>query len=261
MCLLLVGSQTHAADHGITGKKLLMTTTRYVVLSKDTDNIVDVRFVVPAPDRFVSFGANSYSLPDGYWSTHATNSIFKYKNPLAPDPSPVKIVRVKNGLLKVVAKGSSLPVPIGDATINVVLNLGFERYCMTFTGTGDGNKFLVKFADQGSCPPPPAACADSGYPTCGGSCPSGQVCQAIVQGFCNFQVCDFCLAAQECSCVAENATCAGLSSPGGGCFAAGNTPFTFGVCPPGDACVDVKVFMDDNPDIFEERRQCQGAPP
>jgi acetyl esterase/lipase len=66
----------------------------------------------------------------------------------------VKIAKVKAGLLKVVAKGSAVPVPNGPATINVVLSLdgGTNLYCMRFTGTGDGAKFLVKDSAAGICP-------------------------------------------------------------------------------------------------------------
>ena len=58
-------------------------------------------------------------------------------------------------MLKAVGKGAPIEVPNGPATIDVVFSLdgGTNTYCMTFAGTGDGNKFLVKDAPAGTCPP------------------------------------------------------------------------------------------------------------
>jgi acetyl esterase/lipase len=87
--------------------------------------------------------------------TNGSGTLFKYKNTSAPGgPSVVKIATVKAGLLKVVAKGLPVPVPNGPGTIDVVLSLdgGTNTYCMTFTGTGDGAKFLVKNSAAGICP-------------------------------------------------------------------------------------------------------------
>lgn len=82
------------------------------------------------------------------------SATFKYKNASAPSgPSSVKITKVKAGLLKMVAKGVPFAVPNGAASIDVVVSLdgGTNTYCMTFSGTGDGSKFLAKDATAGSC--------------------------------------------------------------------------------------------------------------
>ena len=113
-------------------------------------------------DSSVSFddgnGAVTFSLPATLWRTDRSSTLFKYKNASAPSgPSPVKVTRVKPGLLKIVAKGLPFAVPNGPASIAVVLSLdgGSNTYCMNFTGTGDGMKFLVKDAA------PPATCPHS----------------------------------------------------------------------------------------------------
>jgi acetyl esterase/lipase len=154
--------QARAADQGITGKKLLLRSTPHLVLlSKDPTISIAGSNPVGGLDSSIFFddGTNTatLSLPASNWSANSTGTIFKYKNTLAPaGPSVVKIAKLKTGLLKVVAKGLPVPVPTGagPATIDVVLSLagGANRYCMTFTGTGDGSKFLVKDAGPGSCP-------------------------------------------------------------------------------------------------------------
>ena len=59
--------------------------------------------------------------------------------------------------MKIVAKGLPFAVPNGPASIAVVLSLdgGSNTYCMNFTGTGDGERFLVKDAAAGTCPHSP----------------------------------------------------------------------------------------------------------
>ena len=48
------------------------------------------------------------------------------------------------------------PVPSTGATVNVKMRVGLDKYCMAFTGTGDGSKFLVKDAAASpSCPVTP----------------------------------------------------------------------------------------------------------
>ena len=155
--------EARAANQGITGKKLLLNSApKVVLLSKDASINITGSDPVGGADSSITFddGANTatLSLPSSNWSTNGSGSLFKYKNASAPSgPSIVKIAKVKPGLLKVVAKGLPIPVPNGPATINVVLRLdgGTNSYCMTFTGTGDGAKFLVKDAATGICPPPP----------------------------------------------------------------------------------------------------------
>jgi hypothetical protein len=146
-------------DHGITGKKLLLKSTpKLVLLSKDLSINIIGSDPISGSDSSITFddGTNTvtYSLPASGWSANVSATLFKYKNALAPGgPSEVKIAKLKSGLLKVVAKGLPFPVPNGPATINVVISIagGMNTYCMTFEGTGDGNKFLVKDAEAGVC--------------------------------------------------------------------------------------------------------------
>jgi hypothetical protein len=161
-------------------------------------------------------------------------------------------------------------VPNGAASINVVLSLdgGTNTYCMTFSGTGDGTKFLVKDATAGTCaapppaptatntanpnetptPTPPAAtptdtpggaCAANGFPACGGSCPSGQVCQAMKRFDCtDCTDPNSCTEFQpSCTCVPAAGTCAGsVFDPA--CNLFGTVTFTYGPCPSGEACYE-----------------------
>lgn len=157
--LWAVTPQAHAADQGVAGRKLLLKgTTKLVLLSKDPGISIVGSDPVGGSDSSITFddgtNAATLSLPTGNWSTNGSGSLFKYKNATAPSgPSIVKIAKMKAGLLKVVAKGVPVPIPNGPGTINVVLSLdaGSNVYCLTFAGTGDGAKFLVKNSAAGVC--------------------------------------------------------------------------------------------------------------
>lgn len=165
---LVMGVNADAVDQGIGGKKLLLKTTpKLVLLSKDP-SLMPSFFANPVSedDSFVAFvrpggPAVSFGLPANLWSNTASGG-FTYKNRSAPTgPSPVKIAKVRDGFLKVVAKGLPFPVPNGAGeTIDVVFSLdgGTNTWCMSFTSTGDGSKYLAK--DAGA----PSSCA----PVCGG---------------------------------------------------------------------------------------------
>jgi poly(3-hydroxybutyrate) depolymerase len=153
-----VTPQARATDQGITGKKLLLKGTKFVLLSKDPSISIIGSDPVAGSDSSMTFddGSNTatLSLPSSNWTVNGSGTLFTYKNTAAPSgPSVVKVVKVKGGLLKVVAKGAAIPVPNGPGTIDVVLSLdgGTNTYCMTFTGTGDGTKFLAKDSAAGSC--------------------------------------------------------------------------------------------------------------
>ena len=269
-----------ATDQGVTGKKLLLKSGKFVLLSKDPSIGVAGSDPVGGADSSVSFndgsGPVSLALPKTLWSANGSATVFKYKNPDAPSgPSVAKVAKVSGGLLKAVGTGAPLAVPNGAATIDVVLTLdgGTNTYCMTFVGTGDGSKFLVKDAAAGTCPgsgavtptpTPPAAtptdtpggaCAASGYPACGGSCPSGQVCQAM-------QVvnCDGCTGSAfcgqpvtSCTCVPAAGTCAGsVFDPTCSLYVA--AAFTYGPCPSGEICFESDVLS--SPVL----RSCQAPP-
>lgn len=161
--LAVLAAQAIAAEQGIGAKKLLLKGSKFVIVSKDASIAITGSDPVGGADSSLTFddgnGAVTLSLPAGLWSTNGSGSLFKYKNALAPaGPSAVRIVKTKAGLIKIVGKAAPIPVPSGAATIDVRLSLDGTTniYCMTFTGTGDGSKFLVKNAAVGSCPPPTA---------------------------------------------------------------------------------------------------------
>ncbi len=160
--LWVVTPRARAADHGITGRKLLLKSTpKLVLLSKDPGINITGSDPVGGSDSSLTFDDGTttatLTLPASNWSANGSGTSFTYKNKSAPaGPSVVKIARLKSGLLKVVAKGLPVPVPSGPGSIDVVLRLdgGTNVYCMTFTGTGDGAKFYVKDAAAGVCPAP-----------------------------------------------------------------------------------------------------------
>jgi predicted esterase len=165
--------QVRAADQGVTGKKLLLKSApQLVLLSKDATISTTGSDPVGGSDSSITFddGTNSatLALPSGNWTANGAGTAFNYRNSSAPaGPSAVKVAKVKPGLLKVVAKGLPVPVPNGPKTINVVLSLdgGTNKYCMKFTGTGDGSKFLVKDATAGTCSGPTATATPTATPT------------------------------------------------------------------------------------------------
>lgn len=269
--LLLAGSAAHAADHGITGKRLLLKggTSELVVKSKDPSFSIAGSSPVGGSDSSITFDNRidppvTLNLPANLWSANGAGTLFKYKNAAAPDgPSMVKAVKLKPGLLKVVAKGLPFSVPytgsFGSASIGVVLSLdgGNDRYCMTFTGTGDGDKFLVKDAPIGTCQlcgdtvrEGTEICDGADAPTCPGSCQPNCTCPVCGdnarQGT---EECDgtddascptFCLGNCTCNGNAE-ACCQFLGSCGGGsadsCTFSGGTPVGGGaVCDASGTC-------------------------
>lgn len=158
--LLLLAAPVQAVDQGITGKKLLLKNQRKtVVISKDPKVSITGSDPVNGADSTITFAigtyTNTYNLPASNWAASGGGTLFKYKNTAAaPGPSAVKITKLKSGLLKLVANGNALSVPVGDATIDVELRLdgGTNRYCMTFPGSGNGDTFLGKDAEAGDCP-------------------------------------------------------------------------------------------------------------
>jgi hypothetical protein len=97
-----------------------------------------------------------------------------------------------------------VPVPNGPGTIDVVVSLdgGSNTYCLRFTGTGDGNKFLVKESGPGTCP--------GGGPVCGNNIIEGtEQCDGTQGGACPGQC-------QSCTCPAPS--CGnGTLDPGEAC--------------------------------------------
>ncbi len=160
LAVLLMATSALAAEQGVAGKKLLLKSGKIVLLAKDPSISIAGSDPVDGADSTISFddgsGPQVLSLPTSYWTANGAATLFKYKNAAAPNgPSVIKVAKVKGGLLKLVGKGAALAVPNGPASINVVLRLdgGSNTYCMTFIGSGDGMKFLVKDATAASCAP------------------------------------------------------------------------------------------------------------
>lgn len=168
---LLGAGNAIALDQPITGKKLwLKSTPKFVLLSNDAGiEISGSDPQCPGGDSSLVMddGVNSatFLLPCANWRANGSGT-FKYRNSSAPGgPSAVKTVSVKGGLLKVIGKGlGGMSVPNGAGTIDVVLNLDgiSHRYCMSFTGTGNGSRFGVNDAPAASCPSPPPCDATTG---------------------------------------------------------------------------------------------------
>ena len=159
MLLSAVGSAS-AADQGITGKKFLINGPgeKIVLISKDPSISIAGSDPVGEADSSITFDFGgsplTFALPKTLWSKNGAGTIFKYENASAPGgPSAIKIAKIKSGLLKVVETGANLAAPNGPETINVTFSLdgGTNTYCMTFSGTGDGSKLLVKDATAGTC--------------------------------------------------------------------------------------------------------------
>lgn len=170
-----------AADQGITGKKLLLTAAKLVLMSKDSRIGIAGCDPIGGGDSSIRFDLGgapvTFSLPARNWSANGSHTLFKYSNPAAPNgPSAVRVSKAKAGLLTIIANGAPLPVPTGAATIQVVVSLagGTSTYCMSFSGTGNGRRFFVRDATAGTCGaatatpsvmPTPTDAAAAGTPT------------------------------------------------------------------------------------------------
>jgi hypothetical protein len=192
--MLVVGS-ADAADHAITAKKLLLKSSHFVLLSRDANAHTPGSPACPAADSSLTIAdgvhTQTFILGCANWTDHSALSA--YKDPTAASgPARVKIARNASGHLKVIGGGlTGIPVPNGPATINVLLDVGgtSERYCMTFSGTGNGNSFRVRDAAAASCPvcgnniiEPGETCDSSADGDCHGLCQSDCTCPAPVCG-------------------------------------------------------------------------------
>jgi hypothetical protein len=236
VCVLLSTGTANAADQGITGKELLLKETRFVLLSKDPNIGVSNSPACPAADSSLTFDdgvhSHTFALPCANWSDSRT--VARYKNSSAPGgPPEVRVAKTKTGLFEVVGKGlGGFPVPSGLATITVVFNLAgtVERYCLSFTGVGDGSKFLVRNAAPGSCSvcgndaiDPGEMCdgtADAACPgncqtdcTCATACPASQGNATACQAYETRPECASCCSADEECLVCTEASTLGCSQP------------------------------------------------
>lgn len=239
--LIIAGTKAaDAADQDIIGTKLLLKGDKVVLLSKDPSISIAGSNPVGGGDSSVRFddGSNSvtFSLPNTNWSANRPATVFTYQNAAAPDaPSAVKTAKLKGGLLKVVAKALPFAVPSGTATVTVVLSLdgGTNTYRMTFTGTGDGKRFLVKDAEIDTSPSPtPTLPPDPSL-----HCTNGTQDDDETDVDCGGSLCVGCPNGGSCTYQSDCAT--GYCCPSGGCLQCGGAvfgcapdPFTAGTCQP-----------------------------
>lgn len=213
VCLLLSTDAANAASQGVAGKKLLLHRTRFVLLSKDTSVHMSGSPTCPAADSSLTFDdgvhTHTFALPCANWSDSGTGA--RYKNAAAPGgPSEVRTAKIKSGLFEVIGNGlGGFPVPNGVATITVELNLAgtVERFCLSFGGVGDGNRFLVRNAPAGTCSvcgnnivDPGETCDGTADTACPGSCQADCTCAAAcpaVQG--DATACQAYAATAQCS--------------------------------------------------------------
>lgn len=269
----IVSTAVNAADQGVTGKKLLLKSNpKMVLLSKDA-------LVVPgangssadprcAPDGSglggsvkLDDGTNSVtlSMPCANWNANGSDSLYKYK-----DSSGVpKTAKLKAGLLKVGSPAGmgGFSVPNGAATVNVEVTVGTDKYCMSFTGTGDGSKFVVKDASAGSCLPPatatetvtatptltPTVTPTLTTQTCGNDVREGaEECDGSDSNGCSSIIC-----ASNCTCVESSSdpVCCKFSAAGGFCGGsdAGNCVLFGGVPVTGGMVCDASLTCSPGP--------------
>lgn len=157
----------HAADQGVSGKKLLLRSSgRLVLISRDPGLSILGSNPTGGSDSSISFdrgdGPVTYALPRSLWTSNLPQTLYRYRNVAAPaGPSPVRAVKVRNGLLRVVSKAIPFPVPAGPASIDVRFDLdgGSNSYCMTFAAVGDGTRFVARDVPAATCPPLPTPTA------------------------------------------------------------------------------------------------------
>jgi hypothetical protein len=230
---LLGNTSALAAQQGVSGKKLLLKKSgKLLLISKDPAISVAGSDPVNGFDSSITVDEGTDTtilpLPKALWSANPSMTSFKYNNASAPNgPSIVKIVKATAGKLKVIGKGASFPLPVGAATIDVFISLdgGANVFCMTFSGTGDGNTFRVKNAPTGSC----GTCGNNmreGIEECDGTdsaCPGGLNCQSncTCPAFCptggDSAACDAYTSNVDCeTCCTDNVICGSVCDKGVG---------------------------------------------
>jgi hypothetical protein len=187
--IVLAATGADAANQGISGKKLLLIDgVKFVMMSTDRGILVSGSPACPAADSSLTFSdgvhTKTFALPCENWKPHGPTSARYRTHVPSAGPSSVLVDGTAAHDLKVVGLGlGGFPVPNGAATITAVLALtgATDRYCMSFTGTGDGRRFLVKNAPAGACPVCGNGVVDPGE-TCDGS--SDAACPGFCQADC-----------------------------------------------------------------------------
>ena len=160
-------------DAPLTGKVLtLRTAAQNSVTAKSKDSSIDLGGGVgSADDPTVSGGSlrvrsvvggfdDTYPMPAGSWSVIGDPSNakgYRYKDPDQAN-GPIKVAMLRSGkLIKAVGKGAGLnhTLAANPDPVDVVLQTGTKRYCMTFAGTVRFTAnllFNAKDAGTGTCP-------------------------------------------------------------------------------------------------------------
>lgn len=232
VCVLLSAGSATASSQGIAGTLTLQRTSGFVLQSRDATIHAPASPMCPAADSSITLDdgvhTHTFLLPCANWTDRGTVAV--YRNSSAPGgPSEVRMARNKAGILNVIGRGlGGFPIPTGTATINVLFDLGGanERYCMSFSGVGDGKKFRVRNAPAGTCPvcgndtvDPGETCdrsADAACPnncladcTCAAACPMTEGNATACQAFGTLPQCASCCSEDE-----ECLICVGAYSQG-----------------------------------------------
>ena len=160
-------------DAPLTGKVLtLRTAAQNSVTAKSKDSSIDLGGGIgSADDPTVSGGSlrvrsvvggfdDTYPMPAGSWSVIGDPSNakgYRYKDPDQAN-GPIKVAMLRSGkLIKAVGKGAGLnhTLAANPDPVDVVLQTGTKRYCMTFAGTVRFTAnllFNAKDAGTGTCP-------------------------------------------------------------------------------------------------------------
>ena len=160
-------------DAPLTGKGLtLRTAAQNSVTAKSKDSSMDLGGGVgSADDPTVSGGSlrvrsvvggfdDTYPMPAGSWSVIGDSSNakgYRYKDPDQAN-GPIKVAILRSGkLIKAVGKGAGLhhTLAANPDPVDVVLQTGTKRFCMTFAGTVRFTAnllFNAKDAGTGTCP-------------------------------------------------------------------------------------------------------------
>ena len=160
-------------DAPLTGKVLtLRTAAQSSLTAKSKDSSIDLGGGVgSADDPTVGGGSlrvrsvvgsfdDTYPMPTGSWSVIGDPSNakgYRYKDPDQAN-GPIKVAILRSGkLIKAVGKGAGLnhTLAANPDPVDVVLQTGTKRYCMTFAGTVRFTAnllFNAKDAGTGTCP-------------------------------------------------------------------------------------------------------------
>ncbi|HYC54713.1 MAG TPA: hypothetical protein VEL28_07230 [Candidatus Binatia bacterium] len=228
----------HAADHPIAEARLSLRTdgggARMTFVGSDDALLAPT---AGGADDPTSAGATLevFSITDstavhpvpasGWTSKVASRTTFRFSNSDAPSGPSVarKAILVSGKSLKVLARSVAITMNTPMRAIAVRLTMGSTRYCAVFGGDAVTTDVAGKFSAKSTTAP--ADCSDQAlrdvscsgglYPSCGGDCLGGGLCQNADGG------------AEACHCVAASQLCGGTS------------PTCNGPCPSGQECVSM----------------------